>query len=147
MSAERRSARDQDITDLLTRIAGAAGAERALQDQSSLTPVSTRSLALAALSILDGTEGENEDRLDAVTGERASAQCLKMAKLNLFQCLSVAGPEYEDVYCLGQHAVLDTGQCVVSAAAPLSPLLEAALPRQSRSVMISAPSAPAGGAR
>ena len=147
VSAERRSARDQDITDLLTRIAGAAGAERALQDQSSLTPVSTRSLALAALSILDGTEGENEDRLDAVTGERASAQCLKMAKLNLFQCLSVAGPEYEDVYCLGQHAVLDTGQCVVSAAAPLSPLLEAALPRQSRSVMISAPSAPAGGAR
>ena len=46
-----------------------------------------------------------------------------MAKLNLFQCLSVAGPEYEDVFCLGQHAVLDTGQCVAGAAGP-SPSLQ-----------------------
>ena len=141
VSAERLAARDQDIAELLAKVAGAAGTQQPPRADSSLTAVSARSLALAALSILDGTQGDNEDRLQAVTGERISAQCLRMAKLNLFQCLSVAGPEYEDVYCLGQHAVLDTGQCVASAAAPMSPLLEAALPpRQSRSVMISAPS-------
>ena len=147
VSAERLAARDQDIAELLAKVAGDGGTQQPGTD-SSLTPVSTRSLALAALSILDGTQGDNEDRLQAVTGERISAQCLRMAKLNLFQCLSVAGPEYEDVYCLGQHAVLDTGQCVASAASPMSPLLEAALPpRQSRSVMIPAPSFHAEGVR
>jgi hypothetical protein len=35
-----------------------------------------------------------------------------MAKLNLYQCLAVAGPHYEDVFCLGQHAMMDTGQCI-----------------------------------
>ncbi len=89
------------------------------------------SLALAALSILDGTEGADEARLEPVVSERVTAECLKMAKLNLFQCLSVAGPEYEDVYCLGQHAVLDTGQCVAGAAAPAQTLLLSQAPRMS----------------
>jgi hypothetical protein len=55
-----------------------------------------------------------------------------MAKLNLFQCLSVAGPEYEDVFCLGQHAVLDTGQCVAGAAGSAEAVLLAQAPRMSR---------------
>ena len=46
----------------------------------------------------------------------ADAHCIKMAKLNLFQCLAVAGPHYEDLFCLGHHAMMDTGQCVISAA-------------------------------
>jgi len=137
LSSERIAARDEDIADLLGQVAGSPGPDRREVAGSPFTQVSVRSLALAALSILDGAK--DEARLQPVTTERAGAQCLKMAKLNLFQCLSVAGPEYEDVYCLGQHAVLDTGQCVASAAAPLSPLLQAALPRESRSVMISAP--------
>ncbi len=41
---------------------------------------------------------------------------MKMAKLNLYQCLAVAGPHYEDVFCLGQHALIDTAQCVNKAA-------------------------------
>jgi hypothetical protein len=41
--------------------------------------------------------------------------CLKMAKLNLYQCLASAGPHYEDIYCLGQHAMIDPGQCVIEA--------------------------------
>jgi hypothetical protein len=39
-----------------------------------------------------------------------------MAKLNLYQCMAVAGPQYEDIYCLGQHGMSDTGQCVGTAA-------------------------------
>jgi hypothetical protein len=39
-----------------------------------------------------------------------------MAKLNLYQCLASAGPQYEDIYCLGQHAMIDPGQCVADAA-------------------------------
>jgi hypothetical protein len=39
-----------------------------------------------------------------------------MAKLNLFQCMAVAGPHYEDVFCLSQHAMLEAGQCLAEAA-------------------------------
>ena len=44
-----------------------------------------------------------------------------MARLNLYQCLSVAGPNYEDVFCLGRHAMMDTGQCVTQASGWVPP--------------------------
>ena len=46
----------------------------------------------------------------------ASAMCLNMGKLNLYQCLAVAKPHYEDVFCLGQHVMIDTGMCVLKAS-------------------------------
>jgi hypothetical protein len=39
----------------------------------------------------------------------------------LNQCMAVASPQYETVYCLGVHAIADTGRCVVAAAAGRSP--------------------------
>jgi len=36
-----------------------------------------------------------------------------MAKLNLYQCLAVSKPHYEDIFCLGQHILIDTGSCMV----------------------------------
>jgi hypothetical protein len=50
--------------------------------------------------------------------EPRAASCLRLAKLNLYQCLAAAGPEYEDIFCLGQHAMAETGQCVADAARP-----------------------------
>jgi len=47
--------------------------------------------------------------------EPKAAMCLRLAKLNLYQCLASAGPHYEDIFCLGQHAMIETGQCVVDA--------------------------------
>lgn len=76
------------------------------------TPTVTRALAVAAIAIL-GEGGET--RADAMTqllGEDEGPQCLGMTKLNLYQCLSVAKPYYEDVFCLGQHVLMDTGQCI-----------------------------------
>ena len=126
-SAGRIAAHDGDVARLLTQVSTmkASGPGR-----GSFTQVTERSVALAALAVLDGAGGDNADRLGSVISEDFSAQCLKMAKLNLFQCLSVAGPEYEDVYCLGQHAVLDTGQCVAAAASPTERMLMSALPRR-----------------
>ena len=93
---------------------------------------SLRQSALAALAILDGAGGGEDGRLTPVISETISADCLRLAKLNLFQCLSVAGPEYEDVYCLGQHAVLDTGQCVAGAAGAMDVAMASQGPRMSR---------------
>jgi hypothetical protein len=75
--------------------------------------VVARGVALAALSVL----GENGKARSLMTEPR-SGFCLRLAKLNLYQCLASAGPHYEDVYCLGQHAMIDPGQCVVDATRP-----------------------------
>ena len=118
-SQARATPHEGDMARLLGQIATVTVETGRL---ASPSPVVAHSLALAALAILDGTQGSEEGRLDQVVSEKDSADCLKMAKLNLFQCLSVAGPEYEDVYCLGQHAVLDTGQCVAGGAGSSSPM-------------------------
>ena len=73
-------------------------------------------LRAAALAVL-GEAGENRaDLIKAVMAEPASASCLNMSKLNLYQCLAVSKPHYEDVFCLGQHALMDTGQCLMKGA-------------------------------
>ncbi len=67
-------------------------------------------VALAALTVL-GEDGKAR----SLMSEPRSGSCLRLAKLNLYQCLASAGPHYEDIYCLGQHAMMDPGQCVVDA--------------------------------
>jgi hypothetical protein len=73
-------------------------------------------MALAALAVLGRAGDDQAQRIDALLDEPLSAQCLKMAKLNEYQCLAVAGPHYEDLFCLGNHAMMDTGKCIVGAA-------------------------------
>jgi hypothetical protein len=74
---------------------------------------------------------------------------MKMAKLNLYQCLAVAGPHYEDVFCLGQHALSDTAQCVNDAVGGgREPALPAASPAPRRApgfmIPVAAAAVPAG---
>jgi hypothetical protein len=114
---------------------------------AAFTPVTVRAAALAALALLGAADDEHVDGLDKVMREEKSANCMKMAKLNLYQCLAVAGPQYEDVFCLGKHALSDTAQCVNDAAggerAPAaSPIQKAAVSRLARGVLI-----PVAGAR
>ncbi|MFI4965602.1 MAG: hypothetical protein ACHP9T_09565 [Caulobacterales bacterium] len=73
-------------------------------------PAVARGVALAALSVL-GEDGRGR----SLMAEPRAESCLRLAKLNLYQCLASAGPHYEDIYCLGQHAMIDPGQCVVDA--------------------------------
>lgn len=79
--------------------------------RGSPSPVVARGVAVAALSVL----GEG-GRARSLLAEPRSGQCLRLAKLNLHQCLASAGPAYEDVYCLGRHGLSETAQCVESAA-------------------------------
>ena len=83
---------------------------------AGITALEAKALALAAEAVLGRAHGSDRARLSPLLTETSSAQCLRMAKLNLYQCMAVAGPQYEDIFCLGQHAMADTGQCVVYAA-------------------------------
>jgi hypothetical protein len=80
------------------------------------TPVVLRGMAVAALAILGEAGDERTELMEPLFAESSSAACLNMAKLNLYQCLAVSRPHYEDVFCLGQHVLMDTGQCVTESA-------------------------------
>ncbi|HVZ29004.1 MAG TPA: hypothetical protein VG839_01330 [Asticcacaulis sp.] len=72
-----------------------------------------RSLTIAAVAILgEGGPTAHADSLIALMDEADGQRCFSMSKLNLYQCLAVAKPYYEDVFCLGQHVLMDTGQCL-----------------------------------
>ena len=92
------------------------------------TPVVARGLALAALAALGEADTANVSALDQLMDDKTSDFCMSMAKLNVYQCLSVAKPYYEDVFCLGQHILLDTAQCVAKAAGGVQPITLAAAP-------------------
>jgi hypothetical protein len=84
------------------------------------TPVVLRALAVAALAALGEAGDEKTDLIMPLLTDPISGSCLNMAKLNLYQCLAVAKPHYEDIFCLGQHIMMDTGQCLLKASgAPL----------------------------
>jgi hypothetical protein len=84
-------------------------------------PLVVRGLAVAALAALGAAGDNNLATIDAIMLEPTSAMCLNMAKLNLYQCLAVSKPHYEDVFCLGQHIMIDTGMCVIKASGAAMP--------------------------
>jgi hypothetical protein len=90
--------------------------------RGGVSPVVARSVALAALSVLGQGGGAQ-----SLLSEPRSGQCLRIAKLNYHQCLAAAGTHYEDIYCLGVHAMTDPGQCVVEATRPAKTMRRAAL--------------------
>lgn len=85
------------------------------------SPVVIRGLAVAALAALGAAGDNNLSAIDALSVDPATGSCLNMAKLNLYQCLAVSKPHYEDIFCLGQHILIDTGACVIKAAGATVP--------------------------
>lgn len=109
------------------------------------TPVVIHSLAVAALAALGYADDNSLGQVMPILAEPTSATCLNMSKLNLYQCLAVSKPHYEDVFCLGQHILMDTGQCLMKSAGvpePVDPhiqaMAEAALQKASTSTTVKA---------
>lgn len=84
-------------------------------------PVVLRAMAVAALAVLGQAGDENYDTIRAIMDEANIGLCLNLAKLNLYQCLAVSRPHYEDIFCLGQHIMMDTGRCMIRAAGTPEP--------------------------
>jgi hypothetical protein len=76
-------------------------------------------MALAGFAAVGEAGDAAYSRLTYLTSERDTQYCLSMAKLNLNQCLAVAKPHYEDIFCIGQHILMDTGQCLAVAGGGL----------------------------
>ncbi len=93
------------------------------------SPAVVHSLAVAALAALGYANENSLPQVMPILSDPASANCLNMAKLNLYQCLAVSKPHYEDVFCLGQHGLEETGHCLMKGAGvaePVDPRVQAA---------------------
>lgn len=89
-----------------------------------------RALAIAAISILGEGTGPNEEAVIALLNEQKAPRCLGESKLNLNQCLAASRFHFDDVFCVGQHIMMDTGNCIgelSSNALNLSPDREVTL--------------------
>lgn len=86
------------------------------------TDLVVRAVALAALASIGQATDQDAPRLGWLTDDYYLDHCLAEAKLALFECLAVARPNYEDVFCLGQHAMKDTGACVVIGSGGAVPI-------------------------
>jgi hypothetical protein len=85
------------------------------------TAIVMKGLAIAALAAMGEAGDDKLERLAPLLADEVSAYCLNMSKLNLYQCLAVSKPQYEDIFCLGQHSMIDIGACVVKAAGSPNP--------------------------
>jgi hypothetical protein len=125
LSSSRRSPSDSDNARLLQTVAGPTlPAGEAVQ----VTVVVMHALALAAEADLGAARDGDLPRLQPLLAERSTTDCLRIAKLNLYQCMAVAGPQYEDVFCLGHYELMDTGQCVTRAVGEPAPAVDLASP-------------------
>jgi len=105
------------------------------------SPMVVRSLALAALAALGYADDASLASVTPLIADPTTSTCLNMSKLNLYQCLAVAKPYYEDVFCLGQHVMEDTGACLIRGAGltvPPDPIVEAAKARAAEAALLKA---------
>jgi len=109
--------------ELLQRVQSGAGSlgVTAAPAQPPYTTLVDRALQLAAIAALGEATDAAYDRLTVLTTDDSASTCLHIAKLNLYQCLAVAKPNYEDVFCLGQHVMADTGYCLAKNAGMAMP--------------------------
>ena len=98
------------------------------------TPIVVHALAVAALAALGYADDASLGQVMPILAEPSSATCLNMSKLNLYQCLAVAKPHYEDVFCLGQHVLIDTGRCLVRGVGGEEPVDPRAIKPQEASL-------------
>ena len=122
-----------DVAQTVRLQQAAAGAQplavTAIPTSAPYTPTVIRSLAIAALAVLGHASDANMEIINAMMVEPNTGSCVNMSKLNLFQCLAVSKPHYEDVFCLGQHAMMDTARCVIKASGQAEPFEARFIPK------------------
>jgi hypothetical protein len=102
---------------LAAQLSGQAAGQTSVFDRPDLfnqpyTSTVQHALAIAAIAMLGEGGPDHQPQLVALLDDGAGGKCFDMSKLNLYQCLAVAKPYYEDVFCLGQHVLMDEGQCL-----------------------------------
>lgn len=80
------------------------------------TPMINRALQVAAIAALGEANNTAYLNLASLIEDNITEECLHRAKRDLFQCLAVAKPNYEDIFCMGQHEMTDPAACLATSA-------------------------------
>jgi hypothetical protein len=107
--------------DALAQARQSAGGAAALPTAATpiappYAPMVAHALQLAAVAALGEARDDDADQLAILMADDNTASCLGSAKRYFHECLAVAKPNYEDVFCIGEHGLKDTAACLVTAA-------------------------------
>jgi hypothetical protein len=93
-----------------------------------------RMTSIAALEALNATE-DHSSAISQLMNDPRSRDCLEMAQLQLYQCMSAARFRYENAFCLGEHGLRNVGACISTLALPdtaaMTPISSPVLPSPS----------------
>lgn len=78
-------------------------------------PVANQIATLAAYRIL-GAQAASSGQINTAMSQFETSSCLKMAQLNLQQCVAATHQQYEVPFCIGEHALADVGKCIGEVA-------------------------------
>lgn len=73
-----------------------------------------RMTTLAALYIVGATQ-DPAAQTERLLSEDSTKNCLELAQVQFYQCMSAARFRYENAFCLGEHALKDMGACIRDA--------------------------------
>ena len=121
LSSTERTASGDEVAALERQVGGAA-ADPPAPAARPYSPLVVRAVALAALAAIGQAGDDAAHNLGWLSDDYFMDHCLSETKLALNECLAVARPSYEYAFCLGQHAMRDTGSCVVRAAGSTVPI-------------------------
>lgn len=74
-----------------------------------------RILSIAALRAIGSDNRFTEDSLQTLLADPLAQRCIEWARVNLAQCVAAAHFEYEDSFCIAQHALIEVSQCLEAA--------------------------------
>ncbi len=74
-----------------------------------------RILSIAALRAIGSDNQFTEDSLQSLLADPLAQRCIEWARVNLAQCVAAAHFEYEDSFCIAQHALLEVSDCLEAA--------------------------------
>lgn len=74
-----------------------------------------RMTTLAALYIVGATK-DPAAQVDRLLSEGSTGNCLEIAQVQFYQCLSAARFRYENAFCVGEHALKEMGACIRDAS-------------------------------
>jgi hypothetical protein len=80
------------------------------------SPLVAHALQVAAIAALGEATDARYDALAAMGSDLETELCLERAKRDLYQCLAVSKPNYEDIFCMGRHEMLQPAACIAAGA-------------------------------
>jgi hypothetical protein len=77
-------------------------------------PLVARALQIAAIAAIGEATDAEYDHLTSLTADLETDLCLERAKRDLYQCLAVSKPNYEDIFCMGRHEMMQPAACLAA---------------------------------